>query len=388
MLDHLPLKDLRVLDLSQGIAGPCCGGLFAEYGARVIKIEPTGGDWMRALGPGFDDRSAGFMYYNRGKESLALDLKHAGALDVVLAHAERADVLIENNRPGVTERLGFGFEAVKARQPRIVYVSISGLGREGPEAQRPLSDTVAQARSGFMQINRGRADAPGKVDTTLIDATTGLYAFQCASMALWGDPAHRQARHVDVSLLQSAAALQGPKILEYGILGHMPEKLNSPAGGYPTANGWIAVTLVQESGWPAICKAIGHEELINEPRFTTFAERARHSDELTAILDNIFRAHDTSHWVDVLTAERVLASPINDYGDWLADPQTQATTSAPDSPLRGDRPGPVARTPGRVPFNAPSPHLGEHSRQLLEEAGVASATIDEMLSAGAIVTPA
>ena len=104
MLDHLPLNDLRVLDLSQGIAGPSCGGLFAEYGARVIKIEPTGGDWMRALGPGFDDRSAGFMYYNRGKESLALDLKHEGALDVVLAHAEHADVLIENNRPGVTER--------------------------------------------------------------------------------------------------------------------------------------------------------------------------------------------------------------------------------------------------------------------------------------------
>jgi crotonobetainyl-CoA:carnitine CoA-transferase CaiB-like acyl-CoA transferase len=388
MLDHLPLKDLRVLDLSQGIAGPSCGGLFAEYGARVIKIEPTGGDWMRALGPGFDDRSAGFMYYNRGKESLALDLKHEDALDVVLAHAERADVLIENNRPGVTERLGFGFEVVKARQPRIVYISISGLGREGPDAQSPLSDTVAQARSGLMQINRGRADAPGKIDTTLVDATTGLYAFQCASMALWGDPAQRQARHVDVSLLQSAAALQGPKILEYGILGHMPEKLNSPAGGYPTANGWIAVTLVQESGWPAICKAIGHEELINDARFATFADRARNSDELTTILDDIFRQHDTSHWVEVLTAARVLAAPINDYGDWLADPQTRATTSAPDSALRGDRPAPVARTPGRTPFNAPSPHLGEHSRQLLREAGVTDEVIDEMLRAGAVVTPA
>ena len=124
MLDLRPLEGLRVLDLSQGIAGPHCGGLFAEYGARVVKIEPPGGDWMRPLGPGYDDASAGFIYYNRGKESLALDLKAEGAIDIVLEFASKSDVFIENNRPGVSDRLGIGFEAVKARQPKIVYVSV------------------------------------------------------------------------------------------------------------------------------------------------------------------------------------------------------------------------------------------------------------------------
>ncbi len=387
MLDLRPLQGLRVLDLSQGVAGPSCGGLFAEYGARVIKIEPVTGDWMRPLGPGFDDRSAGFLYYNRGKQSLALDLKCTGALEVVLALAQRSDVLIENNRPGVSERLGFGFEAVRARQPHIVYLSVSGLGQVGPEAQRPLSDTVAQARSGLMQINRGRADAPGRIDTTIIDSTTGLYAFQCATMALWGDPAQRQACHLDVSLMQSAAALQGPKILEYGIQGHMPRKLNSPAGSYPTADGWFALTLVHESSWPAICGAIGRADLAADLRFASFGQRARHHDELTAILDAIFRERDTAHWVSTLTAAGVLASPINDYGDWLADPQTRASAGAPPMDLGGPHPAPVPRTPGRAPFEAACPRLGEHSRRLLAEAGVPPAEVDRMLAAGAVVEP-
>ena len=160
MHDLRPLSGLRVLDLSQGIAGPHCGGLFAEYGARVVKIEPPQGDWMRPLGPGFGDCSAAFIYYNRGKQSLALNLKATGAIDIVLDIAAKSDVLIENNRPGVSDRLGFGFEAVKARQPRIIYVSVSGFGHTGPDAQKPLSDTVAQAHSGMMMINRGRADVP------------------------------------------------------------------------------------------------------------------------------------------------------------------------------------------------------------------------------------
>ena len=261
MYDLRPLEGLRVLDLSQGIAGPHCGGLFAEYGARVVKIEPPTGDWMRPLGPGYGDRSAAFIYYNRGKESLALDLKADGAIDVVRQLAANSDVLIENNRPGVSDRLGFGFEAIKAVQPGIVYVSVSGLGQSGPDARKPLSDTVAQAYSGMMMINRGRADVPAKIDTTIIDAITGLYAFQSATMALWGNPERRQAKHIDVSLAQAAAAIQGPKILEYGIIGGMPIKLNPPAGSYQTSDGWLAMTLVREADWVAICKAISRDGL-------------------------------------------------------------------------------------------------------------------------------
>ncbi len=387
MLDLRPLEGLRVLDLSQGVAGPHCGGLFAEYGARVVKIEPPGGDWMRPLGPGYDNGSAGFIYYNRGKESLALDLKAEGALDVVLEFASKSDVFIENNRPGVSERLGIGFDAIKARQPKIIYVSVSGLGQTGPDAKRPLSDTVAQAHSGMMMINRGRADVPAKIDTTIIDAITGLYAFQSATMALWGDPAKREARHLDVSLAQSAAAIQGPKVLEYGIIGGMPIKLNPPAGSYPTSDGWLALTLVRESDWHAICRAIKREDLIDNPKYASFEKRSENIAELTGILDDILKTETTNEWAGRLTAEGVLASPINDYGQWLAHPQTMGTDAAPVFPVATPGEGPVPRTPGRTNNTRLSPHLGEHSRELLAEAGVASERIEQLIAAGSVIVP-
>ena len=387
MLDLRPLEGLRVLDLSQGIAGPHCGSLFAEYGARVVKIEPPAGDWMRPLGPGYDDASAGFIYYNRGKESLALDLKAEGAIDIVLEFASKSDVFIENNRPGVSDRLGIGFEAVKARQPKIVYVSVSGLGQTGPQAQKPLSDTVAQAHSGMMMINRGRADVPSKIDTTVVDAVTGLYAFQSASMALWGDPAKRDARHVDVSLAQSAAALQGPKILEYGIVGGSPAKLNPPAGSYPTADGWLALTLVRESDWHAICRALRREDLMENQKYDSFENRAANIAELTGLLDEILQTETTEEWASRLTAEGVLASPINNYGQWLEHPQTQGTDAAPVFPVAPAGDGPVPRTPGRTSNTRLSPQLGQHSRELLAEAGMQAERIEQLIASGSVIVP-
>lgn len=387
MHDIRPLAGLRVLDLSQGIAGPHCGGLLAEYGARVVKIEPPQGDWMRPLGPGYGDCSAGFIYYNRGKESLALDLKAPGTIDIVLDFAADSDVFIENNRPGVSERLGLGFEAVKARQPRIIYVSVSGLGQTGPDAAKPLSDTVAQAHSGLMMVNRGRADVPSKIDTTIIDAITGLYAFQATTMALWGDPATRKPQHVDVSLAQSAAAIQGPKILEYGITNEVPVNLNAPAGSYRTADGWLAITLVREPDWVAICKAMNREDLPQDPRFATFPDRSANLAELREILDAIIQTRTTAEWAERMAAEGVLASPINDYDAWLKHPQTVATAAAPVFPVASPGEGPVPHTPGHANQTALSPVLGEHSRELLAEAGLSAERIESLIAAGAVVAP-
>ncbi len=379
-----PLANLRVLDLSQGIAGPSCGGLFAEYGARVVKIEPPAGDWMRPLGPGCEGNSASFLYYNRGKESLAIDLKADGAVEVILSLAAQSDVLIENNRPGVSERLGFGFEAVRQRNPRIVYLSVSGLGQTGPDIKVPLTDTVAQARSGLMSINRGRADVPSKVDTTIIDALTGLYAFQAATMALWGDPAARQAQHLDVSLLQSAAAIQGPKVMEYGILGRMPEKLNAPAGSYPTADGWIAISLVRETEWQTICKLIDRPDLC-EGRFATFADRAKVTAEITEELDAIFRKRRTADWTALLREAGILVSKINDFGDVIGDAQMVATLGTPLIPVTASGlTAPVVRTPGRRPHEALSPKLGEHTRRLLAEVGWDEARIAAAIASGGV----
>ncbi|MFY0611215.1 MAG: CoA transferase [Hyphomicrobiaceae bacterium] len=380
-----PLKGLRVLDLSQGVAGPHCGGLFAEYGADVIKVEPPTGDWMRVLGAGYDGRSSSFIYYNRGKKSLCLDLKSNGAVNVVLNLAAMSDVVIDNNRPGVSDRLGIGFEMLKERNPQIIVVAVSGFGLEGPDSRRPLSDTIAQALSGFMAINCGRADVPAKVDMTLIDCLTGLYAFQAATMALWGDPSDREAQLVDVSLVQSAAAIQGAKVLEYSVHNKMPAKINAPAGSYKASDGWLALTLVRETDWSNICKTFGRLDLAIDPRFVTFADRAVHTDELTEIVDDIIASRTVAEWVSQFQDNGVLAGPINDYGMWLDDPQTTAIEGAPRFPVAADAQAPIVRTPGHGHHSALSPHLGEHSREILAEAGLNEADISRMLANGSVI---
>lgn len=380
-----PLKGLRVLDLSQGVAGPHCGGLFAEYGADVIKIEPPTGDWMRVLGAGYDGRSGSFIYYNRGKKSLCLDLKSEGAIDVVLNLAANSDVVIDNNRPGVSDRLGIGFEALKARNPKTILVAVSGFGFEGPDSHRPLSDTIAQALSGFMSINTGRAGVPAKVDMTLIDCLTGLYAFQAATMALWGNPADRKAQQLDISLVQSAAAIQGAKVLEYSVSGAIPDKINAPAGSYRAKDGWLALTLVRESDWTNICTAFERADLATDPRFKTFADRATNTEALTEIVDGIIASRTVAEWVTRLRDNKVLAGPINDYGMWLDDPQTTAIEGAPDFTVANGIEAPIVRTPGHGHHTDLSPHLGQHSREILTRAGLADADIENMLNSGAVI---
>jgi CoA:oxalate CoA-transferase len=381
----LPLKGLRVLDMSQGVAGPHCGALFAEYGAEVLKIEPPTGDWMRILGAGYDGLSGSFIYYNRGKKSLCLDLKAAGAIDVVLKLAATSDVVIDNNRPGVSDRLGIGFEALTQVNPKVILVAVSGFGLTGPDSKRPLSDTIAQAMSGFMSINTGRAGVPAKVDMTLIDCLTGLYGFQAATMALWGDPAKREARCLDISLVQSAVAIQGAKVLEYSVNGKIPDKINAPAGSYKASDGWLAMTLVRETCWHRICTALDRDDLATDPRFATFDDRARNADELTHLIDGIIATRTVAEWVDRLLANRVLAGPINDYGDWMASPQTQAIEGAPKIKVTPEIEAPIVRTPGHGLHTALAPRLGEHSRDILERAGLGNDTIDAMLASGAVI---
>lgn len=380
-----PLKGLRVLDLSQGVAGPHCGGLFAEYGAKVTKIEPPQGDWMRILGAGYDGRSGSFIYYNRGKKSLCLDLKSEGAIEIVLGLAEQSDVVIDNNRPGVSDRLGIGFEVLKARNPKIIVVAISGFGQEGPDSHRPLSDTIAQAMSGFMSINFGRAGVPAKVDMTLIDCLTGLYGFQAATMALWGDPAKRQAQRLDVSLVQSAAAIQGAKVLEYSVAGRIPEKINAPAGSYRAKDGWLALTLVRETCWTKICKTFGRDDLAIDPRFSSFEQRGTNTEALTEIVDSIIATRSVAEWVESFRDAGVLAGPINDYGMWLDDPQTSAIEGAPMTKVADGIEAPMVRTPGHGHHTDLSPQLGEHSREILASAGIGADEIEHMLSTGAVI---
>lgn len=374
-----PLSAITVLDMSQGIAGPSCGGYFAEHGARVIKIEPPEGDWMRHLGTRIDGMSSQTIAYNRGKESLAIDIRKPEGRDVALKLAERTDVAIESARPGVFERLGLGFEALKARNPDIIYVSVSGWGQRGPNRERAMVDTIGQAVSGFMAATRSREGAPVKVDVPFIDAFTGLYAFQAASMALWGKAKGSGARHIDISLVQSAAHAQSPNILEYGFVGRPPGLLNPPAGNYRTRDGWLAVTLVNQAQFEGICRAIGRPEVIADARFATVAGRKEHVAALRAMLDEALATRTTAEWTAIFDREDALASGINSYGDWLDDPHIQAVEAAPAYALSNGRTVPLPHLPGQPAFDAPVPAIGQSTRALLAEAGMGTAATDALI---------
>ena len=359
-----PLSGRLALDLTQGIAGPYAGRLLAEHGARVIKVEPPEGDWIRQIGQGPGGTSVNFLYYNLGKESVTLDLKTPSGVAAALAIAGRADVVLESARPGVMDRLGLGFEAVRARNPGVVYLSVSGFGLKGPRARDPMTDTVAQAYSGMMSINKGADGVPHKIQTTIVDAITGLYAFQAVGMALMaGGP----ARRLDVSLMQSAAAIMGPKVMEFAHHGHTPATPNAPAGSYRTADGWIAVTLVRETHFVAMAAALGRPELSADPRFATFAARLQNLDALVAILAQVLAQRTTAEWLAVFAEKGVLASPINDFGDWLAEPQAIESGAAPVTPVGPGAEAPTPRTPGRAPFTAPAPAAGADTDRVLAE---------------------
>ena len=359
-----PLEGKLVLDLSQGIAAPYCGRLLAEHGARGIKVEPPGGDWVRNIGGGPGDVSVNFLYYNFGKESIELDLKSPEGVAAAKRIAAKADVMLESARPGATERLGLGFEAIKAINPGIVYLSVSGFGQQGPRGHEPMTDTVAQAYTGMMSVNHGMDGIPHKIHTTIVDAITGLYAYQQVAMALM---AGGEARHLDISLMQSAAAVMAPKVMEFAHFGHTPASPNAPAGSYQTSDGWIAITLVRESHFAAIAKAVGQPELAEDPRFDSFAKRLENLDQIKGILNDLTRTKTTAEWAGIFAEHGVLASPIFDYGDWLADAQVVATQGAPEQVVHGDVTSPPPRTPGRVPFDRPAPSSGQDTARVLAE---------------------
>ncbi|MDF2233657.1 CoA transferase [Albimonas sp. CAU 1670] len=370
MSDALPLKGRLVLDLSQGIAGPSCGMTMAELGARVIKVEPPAGDWIRNLGAAAAPGATAFsLYYNRGKESLTLDLKSRAGLDAALKLAAQADLLIESGRPGVTEKMGLGFEAVKALNPGIVYLTISGFGLEGPRAPEPMVDTYAQAYTGMMSITRDDRGQPVRFGQPLVDAVTGLYAAQAALAALFPTEGKREARRLDVSLVQSAAALMAPKVLEWEITGGRVLSINPPAGIYMASDRHLALTLVREIEWAGICRALDREAWIDDPCFNSFAARNANYDEMRAAMEAIFATDTADVWSERLTAQGILARPVNDYGDWLSDPQVVAMRASPVMDL-GAASLPVPRTPSRQPFDAPSPEAGQQTAALAEEFGL------------------
>jgi len=386
-----PYAGLRVLDLGQGIAAPYCGMLLAMQGAEVIKLEPPTGDWSRGLGTRYGDQTAMSAQFNRGKKSLALDLKSPAAREIALGLALRTDIVVEGFRPGVAARLGLGYEALSARNKRLVYISVSGFGQEGPNIELPCTDSVAQAFSGLVSVNIGNDGTPHRVGALIIDALTGLYAAQSVGVALYARERFGAGRHIEVSLTQCAAAVLGHRLGEHVLEGGKPRVLNVPTGSYATADGWVMIALIREDDFQRLAGAMARPELAADDRFRSFAARADNAAALFEILRARFATQDTDYWLDRLRAADILADRVNGFDEWLVNPHVVATGGAVSVAQPGMGAFMTPHTPGVPPevdrATLPAPGIGEHGRQILEEFGLDDIAIGRLAAEGALLLP-
>ncbi|MCO6418118.1 CoA transferase [Siccirubricoccus sp. KC 17139] len=370
-----PYQGLFVLDASQGIAGPYCATLLAACGADVVKVEPPAGDWSRGLSTREGTQSVMHVSFNRGKRSVVLDLQTEAGRTALAKLAARADVMLEAFRPGVARRLGLVPEAGK---PDVVFLSISGFGQQGPESERPCTDGVAQAYTGLVSLNIGADGIPHRTGQLMaVDMTTGLSACIAVQAALAEQARDRHAgapprrRVLDVSLMQSAAALMGFNVAEAGMLGQVPPAANVPAGTYQGSDGrWFMAAFLREPEWVTFCEVAGRPELAEDPRFQGFPNRAKHRDILVPSLRETFARQPTPYWVERFKAARLLCDVVNTPLDWLADAHVRAVGAA--VPL--EQPGlgtlPFPKLPGLGPWSVPAPALGEHTEEVLREVGL------------------
>ncbi|MGE0152077.1 MAG: CaiB/BaiF CoA transferase family protein [Reyranellaceae bacterium] len=387
--DPLPCAGLRVIDLSQGMAGPNCGMQFAAYGAEVVKIEPPEGDWVRRLGKQYGDQSALSLAVNRGKRSIALDLKKPAAVEIVRRLVADADVLLENNRPGVAERLGLGWKQMSAINPRLVYVSMTGFGQSGPYAQRVSTDTIGQAVSGMMSLTRDDEGKPMKIGYLVIDAVASLYAFQAATMALMQRDKTGRGQHVDASLMDAATALIGYKFIETALEGDDPQPLNVPAGNYRTQDGWLSITLMREAQFVSICEVLGLAEVPKDPRFKNFAARAAHAREIAAVLAERIATDTTANWLAKMEAADVLAAAVYSLSDVVDDRHIKATHRM----ARYEQPDigmlTVPALPGSAPIEsgprAIAPGTGQQGPDILAQLGYGAADIERLIAERVVI---
>jgi len=326
-----PLSGVIVIDLTRVLAGPYCTMVLADLGARVIKIEaPGAGDDSRSYGPFFDGKSGYFAAMNRGKESLALDLKapdDRALLDRLLG---RADLLVENFRPGTMERLGLGWAALHARFPRLIYAAASGFGHSGPYSARPAYDMVAQAMGGIMSITGQPGGPPTRVGSSIGDLAAGLFTAIGVNAALLHRERTGEAIKIDVAMLDSQVAILENAITRYCASGVSPGPLGArhpsiaPFAAFATADGHIIVAAGTEALFVKLAATLGHPEWPSDPRFADNARRSENVAVLQQEIEAVLARRSSAEWLAILDAAGIPSGPINDVAALFDDPQVQA----------------------------------------------------------------
>jgi crotonobetainyl-CoA:carnitine CoA-transferase CaiB-like acyl-CoA transferase len=382
---------MKVIDLSGGVAGPSCAMMLAQHGADVIKVETPhhGGDWSRILGRTYEDHSAFSLYGTLGKRSLAVDLKTPEGKEILWRLVKGADVFIEGFRPGTIQRYGFSYDAVSAREPGIIYYSISGFGQTGPLAARPAMDPVLQAFIGIVTENRGEHDQhPHRIAISLIDMFSGLLGFQAIATSLYvrREQKEKKGRFIELSLMQGGALLSVIRLMAHHLERGTTQRTSMPNGVFNTADGQINITMVRPRDWQPFCEAIDQMALLEDPRFATHAARADNLDELYTVLRPVLAAKTTAWLSERLTANGIMNGRVNSYEEFLKEEQVAATgimswLEQPGVP----EPVPMPNIPGLPPFisgtrRAHAPALGEHTREVLAEHGYSAAEIESLFT--------
>jgi len=383
-----PLAGLKVLEFGQIAAGPFTGSLLADLGADVMKVErPDGGDDMRrwpplSEGPAGERYSENFASINRNKRSITADLKDAAQVARLKKLCERADVIIENYRPGVLQRLGLGYDALRIAQPKIVYCSISGFGHSGPYAKRGAFDATMQGISGVMSVTGEPDGAPVKCGVPLGDFGAGLYAAFCIVSAILRARETGEGAQIDCSMLGGLLGMAALQTSEYFGTGSAPKRLGSahpraaPYQGFQASDAPFMIAAGNDKLWHSVCDVVGLQELKADPLFQTGALRAANQKALEAILQREFSKRPKAEWLAEFDRHGVPCSPINDYAEVLADEHVQATRLVRDMTLPNGRKTktiafPMAISGHEFDVYRGSPLLGEHNdevfRQWLEE---------------------
>ncbi len=369
-----PFAGLKVVDLSQGIAGPYSAMLLAQYGADVIKVEPPEGDWARALGRRYGDLSAFVIAANLGKRAIVLDIKTEEGRATVRKLVSSADVFIESFRPGVAARLGVGYEDVAALSPRIIYLSVSGFGQTGPDAERPAVDTVLQAFTGLMSVNRGGDGIPHRVGVIVMDMATALCSFQAVAVSLYARRDEPRGRYIESSLLRGGATIQAVSMIQHHLEAGKPQPGLTPSGTFKASDGWINVTILRDAEFPALCDALELPAVKSDPRFATNDSRFAHVAEMNAVLEPAFARRPTEDLSARLRGARLMHQRVNTYLEFLDHPHVKATGAVTWIEQPGLGRLPVPNVPGLPPLvsgtpRAVAPSLDQHRKEILAELG-------------------
>jgi crotonobetainyl-CoA:carnitine CoA-transferase CaiB-like acyl-CoA transferase len=391
------LAGIRVLDLTQIMAGPFCTMLLADLGAEVIKIEnPRGGDDSRRMAPPYyNGEAAAFMAMNRNKYGIAIDIRTPAGKEVLWRLIASADVLVENFRPGTMTRLGFGFEEVHAKYPALVYCSISGYGQTGPYRERGGFDLVAQAMSGVLSVT-GSPEEPAKVGVPISDLNAGLYASHAILASLLSRARTGEGQYIDTSLFEAALAYTIWESNEYWATGMAPQRLgtahrlSAPYQVFATANGWIAIGAANQRNWELLARALDRADLLQNAAFATNADRMAHLTQLVETLTATLKTRTTEAWLQVLDEAAVPCGPVLALDEVYQHPQVKAR--AMDIELQHPVAGHIhtlgfpvkySSTPGQM--YRPAPVIGQHTFEMLESLGYSAEQCRQLETEGAVL---